>query len=207
MHLRGINSAIDTGIAVDPDTIVAQLQGGLIFGLTAALYGEVTIEKGPRPAVQLPRLPHAAHRSRHRPIEVHIIKSGEPPAASAKPARRRYRRRLRNAIFAATGVPCARLPIDRAPDCRGEENIEPCGASPFPSCRRYRVVALGVFDVAHPSGPGPLAFAAGPESRAHRLSRGQSDRRSGRTRRSDIVKRGDISPRPPTAWSVTPQGR
>ena len=36
---------MDTGIAVNPDTIVAQLQGGLIFGLTAALFGEITIDK------------------------------------------------------------------------------------------------------------------------------------------------------------------
>ncbi|HEY1983677.1 MAG TPA: molybdopterin cofactor-binding domain-containing protein, partial [Xanthobacteraceae bacterium] len=46
VHLRRINSAVDTGIAVNPDTIVAQLQGGLIFGLTAALFGEVTIANG-----------------------------------------------------------------------------------------------------------------------------------------------------------------
>src|SRR5207342_590623 len=46
VHLRRVTSAVDTGIAVNPDTIMAQLQGGLIFGLTAALWGEVTIEKG-----------------------------------------------------------------------------------------------------------------------------------------------------------------
>src|SRR5262249_19938625 len=46
VRLRGITSAVDTGIAVNPDTVVAQLQGGLIFGLTAALWGEITIEKG-----------------------------------------------------------------------------------------------------------------------------------------------------------------
>ncbi len=46
MKLRRIVCAVDTGIAVNPDTIVAQLQGGLMFGLTAALYGEITIDKG-----------------------------------------------------------------------------------------------------------------------------------------------------------------
>jgi isoquinoline 1-oxidoreductase beta subunit len=44
--LQRVTCAVDTGIAVNPDTIVAQLQGGLIFGLTAALYGEITIENG-----------------------------------------------------------------------------------------------------------------------------------------------------------------
>ena len=37
---------MDTGIAVNPDTVVAQIEGGMIFGLTAALYGEITIDKG-----------------------------------------------------------------------------------------------------------------------------------------------------------------
>ena len=46
VQLRRVTCAVDTGIAVNPDTIVAQLQGGLIFGLTAALYGEITIDKG-----------------------------------------------------------------------------------------------------------------------------------------------------------------
>jgi isoquinoline 1-oxidoreductase beta subunit len=46
VKLRRITSAVDTGIAVNPDTVAAQLQGGLIFGLTAALYGEITIDKG-----------------------------------------------------------------------------------------------------------------------------------------------------------------
>ncbi len=46
VRVRRITSAVDTGIAVNPDTIVAQLQGGLIFGVTAALYGEITIDKG-----------------------------------------------------------------------------------------------------------------------------------------------------------------
>ena len=39
VHLRRITSAVDTGIAINPDTVMAQLEGGLIFGLTAALFG------------------------------------------------------------------------------------------------------------------------------------------------------------------------
>ena len=46
VKLRRVTTAVDTGIAVNPDTVMAQLQGGLIFGLTAALYGEITLEKG-----------------------------------------------------------------------------------------------------------------------------------------------------------------
>ncbi|MGY4327607.1 isoquinoline 1-oxidoreductase beta subunit [Bradyrhizobium sp. LB7.2] len=46
IRLRRIISVVDTGIAVNPDTVKAQIEGGLVFGLTAALYGEITIEKG-----------------------------------------------------------------------------------------------------------------------------------------------------------------
>ena len=46
MRLRRVVSAVDTGIAINPDTVIAQLQGGLIFGLSAALWGEITIDKG-----------------------------------------------------------------------------------------------------------------------------------------------------------------
>ena len=76
--MRRVTSAVDTGIAVNPDTIVAQLQGGLIFGLTAALYGEITIDKGrvqqsnfnDYRMLRIDQVPN---------IEVHVIKSGEDP--------------------------------------------------------------------------------------------------------------------------------
>ena len=46
VRVRRIVCAVDTGIAVNPDTVIAQLEGGLMFGLTAALYGAITIDKG-----------------------------------------------------------------------------------------------------------------------------------------------------------------
>src|SRR6202041_3881762 len=78
INLRRITSAVDTGIAVNPDTVAAQLQGGLIFGLTAALYGEITIEKG---RVQQSNFnDYRMLRIDQAPkIEIHVIKSGETP--------------------------------------------------------------------------------------------------------------------------------
>ena len=78
IFVHRITSAVDTGIAVNPDTIVAQLQGGLIFGLTAALYGEITIDKG---RVQQSNFnDYRMLRIDQTPaIDVHLIKSGEPP--------------------------------------------------------------------------------------------------------------------------------
>jgi isoquinoline 1-oxidoreductase subunit beta len=112
VHLRRINSAVDTGIAVNPDTIIAQVQGGLIFGLTAALFGEVTIENG---RVQQSNFNnYRMLRIDEVPrIEVHVIKSGEDPGGIGETGCTAAPPALRNAIYAATGVALRRLPIDR----------------------------------------------------------------------------------------------
>jgi isoquinoline 1-oxidoreductase beta subunit len=113
VHLRRVTSAVDTGIAVNPDTIVAQLEGGLIFGLTAALYGEITIDKG---RVQQSNFnDYRMLRIDQVPkIEVHVIKSGEPPGGIGETGVTAGPPALRNAIYAATGVALRRLPIDRS---------------------------------------------------------------------------------------------
>lgn len=113
VHLRRVTSAVDTGIAVNPDTIVAQLQGGLVFGLTAALWGEITIDKGrvrqsnfnDYRVLRIDEVPN---------IEVHVIKSSEDPGGIGETGATAGPPALRNAIYAATGVALRRLPIDRA---------------------------------------------------------------------------------------------
>jgi isoquinoline 1-oxidoreductase beta subunit len=112
VRLRRVTSAVDTGIAVNPDTIVAQLQGGLIFGLTAALYGEVTIKNG---RVQQSNFNNyrMLRIDQIPPIEVHVIKSGEAPGGIGETGTTAGPPALRNAIYAATGIALRRLPIDR----------------------------------------------------------------------------------------------
>jgi isoquinoline 1-oxidoreductase beta subunit len=111
--LRRVTSVVDTGIAVNPDTVMAQLEGGLIFGLTAALYGEITIDKG---RVQQSNFnDYRMLRIDQVPkIEVHVVKSGEPPGGIGETGVNAGPPALRNAIYAATGVALRRLPIDRA---------------------------------------------------------------------------------------------
>jgi isoquinoline 1-oxidoreductase subunit beta len=112
VRLRRVTSAVDTGIAVNPDTIVAQLQGGLIFGLTAALWGEITIERGrvrqsnfnDYRMLRIDEVPK---------IDVHVIKSGEDPGGIGETGANAGPPALRNAIYAATGVALRRMPIDR----------------------------------------------------------------------------------------------
>ena len=113
VHLRRVTSAVDTGIAVNPDTIVAQLQGGLVFGLTAALYGQVTVAKGR--VVQSNFNDYRMLRIDQVPnIEVHVVNSGEDPGGIGETGVTAGPPALRNAIYAATGIALRRLPIDRA---------------------------------------------------------------------------------------------
>jgi isoquinoline 1-oxidoreductase subunit beta len=112
VHLRRVTTAVDTGIAVNPDTIRAQLEGGLIFGLTAALYGEVTIAKGR--VEQSNFNDYRMLRIDQAPkIEVHVMRSGEAPGGIGETGVTAGPPALRNAIYAATGVALRRLPIDR----------------------------------------------------------------------------------------------
>jgi isoquinoline 1-oxidoreductase beta subunit len=113
VYLRRIVATVDTGIAVNPDTVIAQIEGGLIFGLTAALYGEITIARG---RVQQSNFnDYRMLRIDQAPkIEVHVIKSGEAPGGIGEAAVTVGTPALRNAIYAATGVALHRLPIDRS---------------------------------------------------------------------------------------------
>lgn len=112
IHLRHATVCVDCGIAVNPDSVVAQIEGGVLFGLSAALYNGITFENG---RVQQSNF-HDYRQIRMNevpPFDVLLMPSEEKPGGlgevgtvSAAPA-------LANAIFAATGVRLRALPIDR----------------------------------------------------------------------------------------------
>jgi isoquinoline 1-oxidoreductase subunit beta len=112
VSLRRVTSVVDTGIAVNPDTIVAQIEGGLIFGLTAALFGEITVANG---RVQQSNFnDYRMLRINEVPqIDVHVVRSGEAPGGIGEAGVIGGPPALRNAIYAATGVALRRLPIER----------------------------------------------------------------------------------------------
>jgi isoquinoline 1-oxidoreductase beta subunit len=110
VHLRRSVAAIDCGFVINPNTVEAQIQGGLIFGWTGALYSQLTYEQG---AVQQNNFNdyRMMRINETPPIEVHIVKSsadvggiGEVGTAIAAPA-------LGNAVFSATGIRVRKLPI------------------------------------------------------------------------------------------------
>jgi isoquinoline 1-oxidoreductase beta subunit len=111
--LRRITSCVDTGMAINPDTVMAQLQGGLIYGLTAGLYGEITHKNG---RVQQSNFHdyRALRIDQTPPIEVHLIPSTEAPGGIGETGTIASVAALRNAIYDATGVALRRMPANRA---------------------------------------------------------------------------------------------
>jgi isoquinoline 1-oxidoreductase beta subunit len=102
--------AVDCGWSINPDTIVAQMEGGIVYGLTAALKGEVTIQNGR--VVQRNFNDYPMMRQNEMPaIDVSIIPSGEAPGGIGEPSTAVIAGSLVNAIFAATGKRIYRLPI------------------------------------------------------------------------------------------------
>jgi len=103
-------TAIDCGVAVHPDNIKAQLEGGMVYGLTAALRGEITLRNGAvtqtnfndYPLLTLPEMPK---------VESYIIPSTAAPGGVGEPGTGPIAPSLANAIYAATGRRVRSLPL------------------------------------------------------------------------------------------------
>ncbi len=110
VQVRRVVCAVDCGMVVNPDTIEAQVQGGIIFGITGALFGEITIENGR--VMQGNFTDYRMLRiDETPPIDVHIVKSAEAPGGIGEPGTAATAAALSNAIFAATGTRLRKLPV------------------------------------------------------------------------------------------------
>jgi len=102
--------AVDCGLVVNPDIVRAQMEGGIAYGLAAALHGAITLKDGvveqsnfhDYPPLRLPEMPA---------VEVHIVESAEKPTGVGEPAVPVIAPALANALFAATGQRLRRLPL------------------------------------------------------------------------------------------------
>lgn len=113
IRVRRVVCAVDCGLAVNPDIVEAQVQGAVIFGITAALYGEITLKRGRVEQAnfdtyQMLRIDEAPA------IEVHIVPSTEAPGGIGEVGTSAIMPALANAVFAATGTRLRRLPFDAA---------------------------------------------------------------------------------------------
>jgi len=108
--VKRVVCAVDCGMVVNPNTIEAQMQGGVIFGITAALYGEITIRDG-----RVEQSNFTDYRmlriDQAPPVDVHIVKSAEAPGGIGEGGTAAVAAAVTNAIFAATGKRLRRLPV------------------------------------------------------------------------------------------------
>ena len=106
-------AVIDAGYAISPDGMKAQIESGIIYGLSAALYGEITIEDGA--VAQSNFHDYSSLRMSKAPaIETHIINSGQVMGGAGEPGTPPIAPALANAIFNATGERIRQLPIKNA---------------------------------------------------------------------------------------------
>ncbi|HEU5042438.1 MAG TPA: xanthine dehydrogenase family protein molybdopterin-binding subunit [Gemmatimonadales bacterium] len=110
VRVHRVVCAVDCGVPVNPDIIRSQMEGGIAFGLSAALYGEVTLAQGS--VVQTNFDKYRVLRMPEMPaIEVHIVPSTEPPTGVGEPGVPPIGPAVASAVFALTGRPVRKLPI------------------------------------------------------------------------------------------------
>jgi isoquinoline 1-oxidoreductase beta subunit len=110
VRVHRVTCAVDCGIAINPSNVRYQIEGGVIYGLSAALFGEITVEKGrvkqsnfhDYPVLRMPDAPV---------VDVHIVPSAEPPKGVGEPGLPPIAPAVANAVARLTGRPVRKLPI------------------------------------------------------------------------------------------------
>ena len=111
VRIRRVVCVVDCGTVVNPDTVQAQIQSGIVFGATAALHGEITLKNGRIEQSNFDSYP--VLRIDEAPvIEVHVVKSAEPPGGMGETGTSAIVPAIANAIFAATGKRLRKMPVD-----------------------------------------------------------------------------------------------
>jgi isoquinoline 1-oxidoreductase beta subunit len=106
-----VTCAMDCGTVVNPNTVQAQLQSGIMYGVTAALYGEISLKSGRVEQTNFDS--YQILRMNEAPaVEVHLIQSTEPPGGIGETGTSAIVPAIANAVFAATGKRLRKMPID-----------------------------------------------------------------------------------------------
>jgi isoquinoline 1-oxidoreductase subunit beta len=111
VRVRRVVCAVDCGTVINPDIVEAQIQGAIIFGITAALHGRITLKNGRVEQANFDTY-QMLRMSEAPPIEVHIIESSEPPGGMGECGTSAIVPAVANAIFAATGKRLRKMPVD-----------------------------------------------------------------------------------------------
>jgi len=110
VRVHRIVCAVDCGTIVNPDIVKAQVEGGVVFGISGALWGEITLKNGRVEQSNFNNY-RALRMNEAPPIEVHLVRNGEAPGGMGEPGTAVTAPALANAIFAATGKRIRRLPL------------------------------------------------------------------------------------------------
>ena len=113
VRVRRVVCAVDCGMVVNPDTVRAQIESGIIFGVSATLHGAITLKDGRVEQSNFNN--YQVVRMNEAPvIEIHVVKSGEAPGGIGEPGTSALAPAVTNAIYAATGKRVRKLPVDGA---------------------------------------------------------------------------------------------
>jgi CO/xanthine dehydrogenase Mo-binding subunit len=111
VRVHRVVCAVDCGVVVNSDTVKAQIEGGVIFGIGGALWGEVTLKNGRVEQSNFHDV-RVLRINETPPIEVHLVRSGEAPGGIGEPGTAVTAPALANAVFAATGKRIRKLPLE-----------------------------------------------------------------------------------------------
>ncbi len=110
VRVRRLVCAVDCGTVVNPDIVKAQIEGGAIYGISGALWGEITLKNGRVEQSNFNN--YRALRMNEAPaIEVHLVRNFEKPGGIGEPGTAVTAPALANAIYAATGKRLRKLPV------------------------------------------------------------------------------------------------
>ena len=110
VRVHRVVCAVDCGMTVNPDTVAAQMESGIVFGLSAALYGAITLKNGRVEQSNYNNYPIL--RMKDMPeVQVHILPSREEPTGIGEPGVPPIAPAVANAVFMVTGTRIRRLPI------------------------------------------------------------------------------------------------
>ena len=111
VRVHRVVCAVDCGTVVNPDTVTAQIEGGIVFGISGALWGGVTLKNGRVEQsnfhdVRVMRINEVPA------IEVHLVRTLEAPGGIGEPGTAVTAAAVSNAIVAATGKRIRKLPLE-----------------------------------------------------------------------------------------------
>jgi isoquinoline 1-oxidoreductase beta subunit len=110
VRVHRVVCAVDCGLALNPDTIAAQVEGGVAYALTAALKGRITLEGGRVKQSNFNDYPMLRMKEMPK-VEVHVVASSDPPHGMGEPGVPPLAPAVANAVFQATGTRLRSMPL------------------------------------------------------------------------------------------------